>query len=538
MRGAVKGLIVGGVFATMVAGAGYGVSTLLDEEVGNRAGGVARERSGAPSKSEVSEAASEFLAAWSRLDGHAAASLTNNPVAAQSAVTGFRDRAHVTKAAITPGEPTGTKVPFTVRAEVSFEGKTKPWSYESSLVVVRGKTTGRPLVDWQPDVLHPQLKEGESLRAGQPTQPPVMAVDRNGRELSPEQYPSLRPVLDTLREKYGAQAGGRPGVELWIQPALAEAPPRTLLTVAEGRAGRIRTRLDADVQAAAERAVSRYPESSVVAIKPRTGDILAVANNRQDGFDAALSGRLAPGSTMKIVTAAMLLDKGLVAADKVAECPKEASWGGYTFHNLNGFSLEGSTFARSFARSCNTAFIKLIDDTGDEAALSTEAREAFGIGLQWRTGVPTFDGRVPPATGAEAAAAYIGQGRVQMNPLTIASVTATAKTGVFRQPVIVSPSLIDGERAHAERRLRPTVARQLRKMMRLTASSGTGARAMASVRGDTGAKTGSAETGSGDRPDSWFTGFRDDLAVAAVVQGGGHGGDAAGPLVAQVLRAG
>lgn len=54
---------------------------------------------------------------------------------------------------------------------------------------------------------------------------------------------------------------------------------------------------------------------------------------------------------------------------------------------------------------------------------------------------------------------------------------------------------------------------------------------------DKGAKTGSAEIDGQGKSNSWFTGYADDLAAAAVVQSGGHGSDAAGPVVAQVLRA-
>lgn len=74
--------------------------------------------------------------------------------------------------------------------------------------------------------------------------------------------------------------------------------------------------------------------------------------------------------------------------------------------------------------------------------------------------------------------------------------------------------------------------------MRRTATSGTGAAAMAGLGGDIGAKTGTAEVGSQTNSNSWFTGYRGDVAAAAVPLDGGHGGDAAGPIVAAVLRAG
>jgi cell division protein FtsI/penicillin-binding protein 2 len=61
---------------------------------------------------------------------------------------------------------------------------------------------------------------------------------------------------------------------------------------------------------------------------------------------------------------------------------------------------------------------------------------------------------------------------------------------------------------------------------------------MSGLGGDIGAKTGSAEVDGQTTSDSWFTGFRNDLAAAAMAEQGGHGGDAAGPIVADVLRAG
>ncbi|MFF5446922.1 penicillin-binding transpeptidase domain-containing protein [Streptomyces sp. NPDC012888] len=541
MNGVGKGAVVGGVFLLMVGGAGYGVYSLIGAETGG-AGGTegkaAAVGSGPPTAAEVERTAKGFLAAWAAGDERAAADLTNDAGSAQPAVAEFRTKAHVTKAVITPGAPAGATVPFKVEAEIGYEGGTRPLVYESKLTVVRGATTGKALVDWQPSVLHPQLQKGEKLRTGTPEAPPVTLVDRNGKELSADAYPSLRPVLDQLRKAYGAKAGGSPGTALWIEPALADAPERILLTLAEGRPGRIQTRLDAVVQAAAEKAVAKYPESSAVAVQPSTGDILAVANNRRDGFNAAMQGARAPGSTMKIVTAEMLLDKGLVAADRVAPCNATATWDGRTFGNLKGFKLDGATFATSFAKSCNTAFIGQIDDVGDNGALPREAREVFGIGRDdWKTGVPSRDGTVPESSGPAAAAAYIGQGEVQMNPLNIASITATAKTGVFRQPVIVPASLDGRALATAERRMKPEVRRQLVAMMRQTATSGTAAGAMAGVGGDKGAKTGSAEVDDAASPDSWFTGYSGDVAAAAMVEGGGHGGDTAGPLVATILRA-
>ena len=553
MRSGAKTAVIGGVFIVFAGGVGYGAYSLYGGS-GGGAGASTRSaevKTGPLSAAEIDKAAKDFLTGWADgTDAADVAQLTNNATAAGPAISGYRDQAHVTKAVITPGTAAGAKVPFTVKATVAFKGQSKPWSYSSELTVVRGKTTGRPLVDWAPSVIHPKLTDSTVLVTGEASAPPIKAVDRDGTELTKEKYPSLGAVLDQLRTKYGEDAGGSAGIELMLKADSGSedgsgttadskaAADQSLLTLSKGKPGELTTTLDAGVQAAAEQSVKKYSEASVVALQPSTGEILAVANNRKDGWNAAMLGQQAPGSTMKIMTAALLLEKGLVGADKPAECPKNAIYQGRKFQNLDEFSIPNGTFAQSFARSCNTAFIKLIDDTEDDGALAKEAQEVFGIGLNWQTGIPSFDGSVPAGTGSEAAAQYIGQGTVQMNVLNMASVTATAKNGAFKQPVIVPRTLDDRKMATAARSLSPDAADQLRSMMRLTATNGTGAKAMSGLGGDKGAKTGSAEVDGQTTSNSWFTGYENDLAAAAVVQAGGHGGDAAGPVVASVLSAG
>ncbi|MFD7746961.1 penicillin-binding transpeptidase domain-containing protein [Streptomyces sp. NPDC059698] len=544
MRSGAKVAVVGGAFVLVAGGIGYGAYSVLGDTAGGGGGTrsaseSSKVKTGPPSAEEIAQTAKGFFDAWAAGDAAGAALLTNNETGAQPVLSSYGEDAHIGKVRITPAPPVGTKVPYTVEATVAFGGKSKPLSYASELTVVRGLTTGKALVDWEPAVVHPQLTDGATLKTGESSTPAIEAVDRNGTVLTKEEYPSLGPVLDTLRQKYGEASGGSAGIETWIEPADASQPDVNLLTLSKGKPGKVQTTLDANAQAAAERAVKKYAQASVVAVKPSTGAIRAVANNPVTEFNVALQGKQAPGSTLKIMTAAMLLEKGLVTANGAAECPKDVLYQGRSFHNLKNFALpDGSTFTQSFARSCNTAFIKLIDDTKDDAALAKEARDVFGIGLDWQTGVVTTDGSVPEEVGGEAAAQYIGQGTVQMNALNMASITATAMTGTFKQPVIVPQSLDDRKLVRASRSLPASVTQQLRTMMRATAAWGTGAKAMASVGGDKGAKTGSAEVDGQATSNSWFTGFSDDLAAAAVVQTGGHGGDAAGPVVAEVLRAG
>ncbi|MFD4409748.1 penicillin-binding transpeptidase domain-containing protein [Streptomyces sp. NPDC058476] len=541
MRKGAKAAVIGSVFAVMVGGAGYGaynVVTAVSGDGGSGASGPAPVKTGPPSSAEVKETSRAFFAAWEQGDAAKAAAYTTYATNAEALLAGYRTDAHLTGVKITPGAPTGATVPFSVKATVSYDGKSKPFSYDSELTVVRGETTGKALVGWKPSVVHPDLKEGDTLVTGESANPAIEAVDRNNVVLTKEKYPSLGPILDALRDKYGDTAGGTPGVELAIRHGSEETGDTTLVTLAKGQAGKVRTTLSATAQAAAEKAVDQYSESSVVAVKPSTGEVLAVANHREDGFNAAFLGKLAPGSTMKIISAATLIDNGITTMTGPAPCPDTATWQSQTFHNLTGMTpQENATLSDSFSRSCNTAFVKYADEVKVDS-LTNEAQQRFGLGQDnWKTGIPSFDGSVPASGGPDTAANMIGQGQVQMSPLNMASVTATAMTGVFRQPVIVPRALDDRELAQAKGLSGGTVA-QLRTMMNRTAVSGTAARVMAGLGGSIGAKTGSAEVDGQTKSNSWFTGYRNDIAAAAMTQEGGHGGDAAGPIVAAVLRTG
>ncbi|MER5909334.1 penicillin-binding transpeptidase domain-containing protein [Streptomyces sp. NPDC001982] len=542
MRRGAKAAVIGSVCTVLVGGAGYGAYNILSALNGD-GGGLAGNsapavKTGPPSSSEVQDTTRKFFAAWEKGQGTEAASYTNNAADAGPLLNAFGQEARITKVHITPAKPIGTTVPFTVKATVSYDGKSKPLDYKSELTVVRGETTHRPLVDWQPSVVHPQLQRGDTLVTGESASPPIEAVDRNGTVLTKEKYPSLGPILDELRSKYGAKAGGTPGIELSIRHEADAAADTPLLTLAKGKAGRLPTTLSATAQAAAETAVKKYTESSVVAVKPSTGEVLAIANHRDDGFNAAFLGRLAPGSTMKILSAATLIDNGITSMNGPAPCPPYAISESQTFHNLKNMKPDlNATLSDSFSRSCNTAFVKYANEVKVDS-LTREAEDRFGLGRDnWQTGIPSFDGSVPASGGPDTAANLIGQGQVQMNPLNMASVTATAMTGTFRQPIVVPLSLDNRERAKA-RGLSANTVQQLRAMMNRTATSGTAAGVMSGLGGSIGAKTGSAEVDGQAKSNSWFTGYRNDIAAAAMTQDGGHGIDAAGPIVAAVLRTG
>ncbi|MFF5479172.1 penicillin-binding transpeptidase domain-containing protein [Streptomyces sp. NPDC012935] len=540
--------VLGGMIAVVLGGAGVGVYALLGSgaaaENGAQSSSSEKAKSvktGPLSATEVKTAAREFLTAWQQGKVTEAAAATDDTTAAKALLAGYAKDAHIKDVTLTTGTRTGAKVPFSVKGTVSYKGTTKPLTYDSALTVVRRAEDGKPLVDWHSAVVHPDLKDGDTLVTGESGTPPVKALDRDGGELTEDEYPSLGSVLDGLREKYGEKAGGKAGIELQVirgkESKKAELSDKTLVELSKGTPGTVETTLSPTLQAAAEKQVAAKSKASVVALRPSTGEILAVANSSH-GFNIAFQGSLAPGSTMKVITSSLLIEKGLAEADKEHPCPKYFTYGHWKFQNDDKFEIKGGTFKASFARSCNTAFISQAPEL-DNDSLTKQAQQVFGLSLNnWSVGVPTFDGSVPVQSQAQMAASLIGQGGVRMNPLNMASVSATIKTGTFKQPYLVAPTVDNRTLATASRTMSASALSQLRELMSYTAAYGTAAEAMSGVTGDVGAKTGSAEVDAQKKPNGWFTAYRNDLAAAGVVQAGGHGGETAGPIVAELLKLG
>ncbi|MGW0755597.1 penicillin-binding transpeptidase domain-containing protein [Streptomyces sp. NPDC002814] len=548
-RNTKKPAVIGGAIAVVIAGAGvgvyalYGAGAAADDRTSPTAARAEEKKvkTGPLSATEVTTAARTFLTSWQQGKVTAAAAATNDATAATTLLTGYAKDAHIKDVTLTAGTRTGAKVPFTVKATVSYKGTSKPLTYDSSVTVVRDTEDGKPYVDWHSAVVHPDLADGDTLVTGASGTPPVKALDRDGGEITTAEYPSLGTVLDGLREKYGKTAGGKAGVELRVIRGKAskakELSDETVLELSKGTPGTVKTTLDPALQAAAEAQVAKKAKSSVVLLRPSTGEILAAANASR-GFNTAFQGSLAPGSTMKVITSSLLIEKGLASEDKAHPCPKYFTYGGWKFQNDDKFQIKGGTFKASFARSCNTAFISQAPKLDDDD-LTQQAQQVFGLSLDnWAIGVPSMDGSVPVQSDAQMAASLIGQGGVRMNPLNMASVSATIKTGVFHQPYLVSPDVDNRKLATASRTLSASTLSQLRDLMAYTAAYGTAAEAMAGVTGDVGAKTGSAEVDGQKKPNGWFTAYRGDLAGAGVVQSGGHGGETAGPIVAALLKMG
>jgi ketosteroid isomerase-like protein len=89
-------------------------------------------------------------------------------------------------------------------------------------------------------------------------------------------------------------------------------------------------------------------------------------------------------------------------------------------------------------------------------------------------------------------------------------------------------------RATLDERERGTLAALMRDVVR----TGTGV-ALADVAGEPAGKSGTAEFGGGDPPPThaWFIAYRDDVAIAVLVEGGTSGASVAAPIASAFFAA-
>ncbi|WP_261164576.1 penicillin-binding transpeptidase domain-containing protein [Microbacterium sp. Marseille-Q6965] len=330
--------------------------------------------------------------------------------------------------------------------------------------------------------------------------------------------------LSGLQAEYDDQLRGEPAVTVTASTGEEGAEPRVLAEWPAADGEPLQTTLDIPLQQRAESVLARVESASaLVAIRPSTGEVLAAANGEANGgFDAATTGRYAPGSTFKVVTTLALLRSGMAPDDAVA-CAEETTVDGYTFHNYGGYpvsALGGITLREAVAHSCNTAFVGLHDRVTD--ADLRDAAEALGVGGPDDAGSQT-----------EHAANMIGQGIVTETPLGMATVAASVAAGRT-----VSPFLTEAPE-EAESSLTAEEAETLRGLMHAVVTEGSGT-ALAGLGSDVGAKTGTAEFGQPDgngelASHAWMIAFQGDLAVAVFVERGDGGANTAGPLMADFL---
>ena len=188
---------------------------------------------------------------------------------------------------------------------------------------------------------------------------------------------------------------------------------------------------------------------SVILTDPRTGEILALANyptydlNRASSIsddhkrNRAIRDLYEPGSAFKIVTAAAVVNEGLVRLNERINCENGAyKLNGYTIHDVHKYDF--LTFSEVVEHSSNIGTVKVASRLGDRGLYSYI--EAFG--LTGKTGVDLSEraGFIRPVadwTKRSMSAIPFGQ-EIAITPLQmLCSMNAIANDGVMMKPYIV-----------------------------------------------------------------------------------------------------
>ncbi|GIH65341.1 penicillin-binding transpeptidase domain-containing protein [Microbispora siamensis] len=477
------------------------------------------------------ETAAAYFQAWVKSDYDAMRELVDDPpddFADQHRE--FEDAALSKSLRITVGNLVRTgddtaEIPFTQERDEQDAGT---WRFDSSLHLAVRDLTWK--VVWTPAVLHPEIQPGGSLVRTEPDAGPLRPVTRGGREFP--QNSGAEAYLDNLMNQGVAPTAGV-AVGWALQVDNPGLPAKTVLSYKpEKRPVGVRTTIDYAVQAAAARALDGVQRAAIVAVRPSTGEILAVSDKLGDR--AAFERKYAPGSTFKTITAAALLNNGL-SPDSTVDCPAVYQIPFHRpIHNYKDENHGTVTLRQAFALSCNTTFVRLTIERLNGDTLVDQAR-AFGFRAQGDSSDTSTCGSLQRPENPDALAEdSFGQGTVEATPLCMALVAAAVESGEWRQARPLADEAPQGELQNSVP-LPSNVAEGLRSLMSAVTVDGTaaGSELPPGVAG----KTGTAEDGQGGQDHAWFIGYRGDLAFAVFVEHGGTGRGAAVPIAARFLKA-
>ncbi|MFE2752432.1 peptidoglycan D,D-transpeptidase FtsI family protein [Actinosynnema sp. NPDC059335] len=400
--------------------------------------------------------------------------------------------------------------------------------------------------------------------------------------------PAFAPVTGYFSTLYGAGGMERAEDDLLngSDDRLFARRVSDLITGRDPKGGSLQLTIDAKLQQAAFERLQGVT-GTVVAIRPQTGEILAMASTPSydpnvlashdvdvqeeawTAYDAdeskpmlnrAVHENYPPGSTFKLVVTAAALAEGKTKDSEVDGRPVITLPGTNTpLPNFNDTTCGNGVTAslqEALAKSCNTAFAVLAAELGPEKLRDQAAK--FGIGEQ-DLKIPLSV--VPSTLGpmADKPSIYqtgIGQKDVRVTPLANAVLAATiANGGVRMQPHLIGKILAPDLQAISETKpdevdeaMEPAQANALRDMMIASENNTGGGGKLSGVT--IASKTGTAEHGDDVRstnPHAWYVAFapaeKPEIAIAVIVENGGQqglsatGGRVAAPIGRAVIGA-
>ena len=408
---------------------------------------------------------------------------------------------------------------------------------------------------------------------------------------------------DDLVPKSGLEAGleaylrGKPGERLQEMDARGRVVRERMVRPAQ-RGQTVTLTIQPKLQMAAEQAIVeakddinlrnrrngiaqvKYARGAIVALNPKTGQILALAVGpkydpnwfttvpRDPRATAALLDTkylptwnravkiFEPGSTFKLVTASALLEAGF--GNRTYQCYSGWFWGGRTWRNWNRNRDMGPMDAKgAIANSCNTWYFQSVVAYGPKDFGNLEAKRAAEFGFGQPSGLELIG-----ESGGELIGPKISeeQGRIwnpgsslnyaigqefRATPLQIARMLATIVNDGKRPELTVVGS-VDGKPVPPKpmTQLEGRYWAMLKEGMVQTTQVGTAKEVLALKEFPvlTGGKTGTAQTAQKTyRDHAWYMGYgpvKDpNLVVVAFFENGVEGSGVALPAVKKVMAA-
>lgn len=351
--------------------------------------------------------------------------------------------------------------------------------------------------------------------------------------------------------------------------------------------------IDLDMQKAAEEGLGDHA-GAVVAMDPNTGEILALASHptydpnlfprgiapkdwirlmndpAHPLYNRAIQSVYPPGSTFKIIVALAGLSYGVITPDEKIVCHGSLKSGRHSFRCWKRDGHGAISLHQAIVESCDVYFYTL----GDRIGWDRVAAFANKMGYGSLTGIPLPDekpGLIPTTEwkkkrtgeawyGGDTFINSIGQGFVLVSPLQACQLmSVVANGGFFYRPTLLKQS------RNRETGVVTTFPTSLKSKTTIDANAldevrralagvvaepgGTGHAAqtpLTTVAGKSGTSQVIAQKVAGRHlaenatDHAWFIAYapveNPKIAVAVIVEHGGHGGSAAAPIARKVIE--
>ncbi len=435
--------------------------------------------------------------------------------------------------------------------------------------VVRGATTSKRPWRVLPTTFPPSVREAlDGIRG--------VYLEREHRRFYP-QGDLARGLLGTVRD--GEAAGGiEQAYDAVLRGTMGQAvlardptgrpiPGESVVVEGPREGGQVVLTLDVDLQEIGQQALMEAIQETearggdLLITDPKTGDVLAMVSIRDESTSAlsAINTPYEPGSTVKPLTVAGLLQNGLVSLDDVVDT-ESGSWtvAGRTIRDV-GSENGPMTIARALQISSSVGVAKAAQAMSP--AVQYQNLRDFGLGAPTGIGLPgegTGTLRRPEDWSGQSPASLAIGYEVSVTPLQMAmAYGALANGGLLMEPRLVRELRDANGKVTARfqprtvrRAVSTRVAREVADVLIDAVEVGTGTRARLStfkVAGKSGTSRFYSDSVGAYKPGDYFASFvgffpAEDPQLVVLVkldrpQGTYYGGSTAAPVTRTTMEA-